>query len=418
MMTYWENERRKLLGLPLIADTGKSGTALDAPDSAVKKQAGEEEAPPFALNPEEEKHQSKKLTGENANAYEGHLQQFKQWVDAAKSPEELLSVCELSASLLFEEATKSYADGNLYFSRLKMRVFLKKNFEKIATRLKIINVDEMLNRCLQSIEATSRNWNGINWGSNSAQKKILISGFDPFQEADTNFSGELALRFHNKELTSSDGTKIGLIQAAIFPVLYSEFDAGIVEHFFSQHIGYVDAILTCSLDGNLERAGGYFAIERFAANWRDSANSSDNFGKKNPPSKKISSTPNNYLEDSLPTKNLVFDSEVEKTDFILYRQKYTVANDTIFQELKKREKTLEPPTGAMLKGSGGAFLSNEIFYRVAKLREEMQFRENARQADDEEETVLPTGHIHVPKVSDPRRIAIFETLLKRLIDAL
>ncbi len=409
MMTYWENERRKLLGLPLIADTGKSGTALDAPDSAVKKQAGEEEAPPFALNPEEEKHQSKKLTGENANAYEGHLQQFKQRVDAAKSAKELLSICGLSASLLFEEATKSYADGNLYFSRLKMRVFLKKNLKEIAERLNINNSSKILENCLQNIESESRNWVGINFGDNMGRKKILISGFDPFDKAETNFSAELALRFHNKELTSSDGTKIGLIQAATFPVLYSEFDAGIVEDFFGQHIGYVDAILTCSLEPNID----YFAIERFAANWRESATFPDNFDEM-PRSKSIIATSNakNYLEDSLPIEQLILSSELSRNNFTRYRQDYIIKykkddeaakEAATFRENNYNTKTLQPPTEKMVEGSGGDFLSNEIFYRVAYLRGT---------------SPLKTGHIHVPKKASPAHISTFEILLKRLLDTL
>ena len=43
MRTFWENERRKLLGQPLIQDDdNQADTAIDAPNTAVLAQAEED----------------------------------------------------------------------------------------------------------------------------------------------------------------------------------------------------------------------------------------------------------------------------------------------------------------------------------------------------------------------------------------
>lgn len=47
----------------------------------------------------------------------------------------------------------------------------------------------------------------------------------------------------------------------------------------------------------------------------------------------------------------------------------------------------------LYKGSGGNYLSNEIFFRVARLREENQDKNG-------EEGQLPTGHFHIAKIQD------------------
>lgn len=56
-----------------------------------------------------------------------------------------------------------------------------------------------------------------------------------------------------------------------------------------------------------------------------------------------------------------------------------------------RSKLLDLQKIKSLKGSGGDYLSNEIFYRVAKLR-------------SEQKPVLSTGHLHIPLTQESQPV--------------
>ena len=79
-----------------------------------------------------------------------------------------------------------------------------------------------------------------------------------------------------------------------------------------------------------------------------------------------------WIETTLP-------KEMTNAPYVEFNWKYNESPN-----LKKTN----PTQGQKLsKGSGGNYLSNEIFYRVAKLRTETK-------------PVLPTGHFHISKLQD------------------
>jgi pyrrolidone-carboxylate peptidase len=406
MRTFWENERRKLLGQPLIADDDtQANTAIDAPQAAVLAQAEEQEdifilPSPFAIT-EEEKNASKVSLKRGKNAeMQKLIDSFETMVANSKDETEIeLHVISYSKKI-FQQAWVDSNDSGLYIARSKMRIALRSGYDSFVKTKGAATSYLKSQTWIQLIEDNSRNYANIDLtsGLGHTDLKILITGFDPFENAKTNFSGELALEFHNKFI--SGATKTARIQSVIFPVRYQEFDNGFVDNFFAKWIPQVDAILTCSLDDN----ESHFSIERFAGNWRQKDEDNDT---KSSPQQKIITSAAAFYESTLPVDKLLLRSEVNLTDFIRYREDYKT--QIIPKPFTKKDNNqpsfpLSSIIGDAEEGSGGAFLSNEIFYRVAHLRQVM--RPN-----------LPTGHIHVP-VKSKKHIQSFKILLDRLVDAL
>jgi hypothetical protein len=132
-----------------------------------------------------------------------------------------------------------YKDGILYYARLHMLVALKNcpALKKNETqRAKYVTL----------FERVSRGMTTVNFKNIGTKIPVLVAGFDPFQSAQSNPSGAIALGLHGKEITN--GTKTALVQSVIFPVRYRDFDegkdakpspkpnTGLVEEFFEKFI--------------------------------------------------------------------------------------------------------------------------------------------------------------------------------------
>jgi len=152
-------------------------------------------------------------------------------------------------------------------------------------------------------------------------------------------------------------------------------------------INQVDAIITVS-QGDIFR----FDIDRFPAKHRGGFMDNMFWGDKskgyNEDFFKQLGAGEEFYETTLPYQKMVPNKNDPKDTFEIYfNQTYGAksSSDTKKNEqgIKLREKLEYIEKQKSLEGSGGAYLSNEIFYRVAKLRAES--RPN-----------LPTGHLHVP----------------------
>ena len=162
-------------------------------------------------------------------------------------------------------------DRPLYWGRIKMEVALKSHpYFKGGLN----NSD--LDKLIELFEEKSRNYTGVDFSNApTGAKKILITGFDPFQLNPNlygdrailtqNPSGIAALKLHGRTVLDTNGNN-GFVQCAILPVRYPDFDKGVVEDLITPFIenNSVDMIISLSLNGGAY----YFDLERFAAKKR------------------------------------------------------------------------------------------------------------------------------------------------------
>jgi hypothetical protein len=193
---------------------------------------------------------------------------------------------------------------------------------------------------------------------------------------------------HNQVV--SLGSQKGIIQAALFPVRYKDFNRGVVEEFVEEYLAnggpnQVNMLMTISLDG----VGSHYYLERFATRHR--GNTADNMVKQ--PlfnSSGFGMSWLRYLETTLPVLQIVPNVSGWSSQEIYYNQSYNEQNYPIDPTATSANALYNlntdlplSPSGVMVNGSGGNFLSNEIFYRVARMREKLG-------------SSTKTGHLHIP----------------------
>lgn len=240
-------------------------------------------------------------------------------------------------------------------------------------------------------------------------RKAIVTGFDPFGLPDTpeqsNPSGLAALDLNGDDKLGSARSPV-YVRTAVFPVRYRDFDAGLVEKAVEPNLPAIVLLMTCS-----ENPGrpSFYDVERFAGRQRGGFGENENATRPSlstPPD--ITSPAETFYESTLPYA-LVITSAGETlpgprgaTSFVL-DQRYRIVGSNASTatpgefhpspEPGDQDKTHwftktndQPRAGAPLEeGSGGNYLSNEIFYRTARARQ--RFRAS-----------LKSGHLHVPSV--------------------
>ncbi len=323
------------------------------------------------------------------------------------------TLVEDSAKGLWDEAIRFLQSKNnaipddrpIYWARNKMLVALK-GHPYFSREKNNTDLDYLIN----CFEEKSRNYTGVDFSrAPSGVKKVLITGFDPFilrsNVEQWNPSGQAVLSLH--------GTKIGngYIQSMVFPVRYADFDKGVVEKYLLPHISNIDMIITIS-QGRFR-----YDIERFASKFR-TRTKVDNLNVVPP---HIFYLPNagifcqtseelmpEFLETTLPVKSIIPGS-IGNTR-VVYNQGYmgsrTSAN---YSTANSGTNNIPEPrkNEIALGGSGGTYLSNEIFYRVAVLRNHLNLNNG-----------LKSGHLHVPKiaVNDLKQAQLDVTNIKAIIE--
>ncbi|WP_237276977.1 C15 family peptidase [Tenacibaculum ovolyticum] len=302
---------------------------------------------------------------------------------------------ETDAKKLWKFAVKQVQSGNLddrplYWARNKMQTWLKRNplfKDQINIEKSLIKKGTELNNIIILFEELSRNYTGIDFSKAGNKKKVLITGFDPFllnsidhpdkewyNIQQSNPSGCVALALtNNNELDAN-------IQTMMFPVRYADFDGstdskagqgeGVVEKYIEPFINKVDMIITISQAGE-----GDYNIDLVSTNRRGGGDENMNYIRKQF-SKSIDSTIE-WIETSLPKEYFIKAPKVKVNDRW---------QDIDFEKREYIQKTGLPKdkTTIVYSGSGSNYLSNEIFFRVAKLRVELK-------------PTLPTGHFHINK---------------------
>ena len=319
-------------------------------------------------------------------------------------------------------------DRPLYWARNKMQVALKRYYlfkNDIDFEKSIVKKNSNLEEIIITFEEKSRNYTGIDFSkAPKGTKKILITGFDPFilnefnnkeiEEYSPNIkqsnpSGVVALALNgNTELG-------GYIQTMIVPVRYTDFDSsqdrkngqgeGIIEKYIKPFIekkGEVDMIITIS------QAEAKYNIDVFATATRGGFNDNMNFIREDGSkailggAETIKTTLPKKMVDSKLGTNYNGRYFITKKDFDDYYYKGDYSKK-FFLDIND-----DLPQLSIYDGPGGNYLSNEIFYRVAKLRESLQPK-------------LPTGHFHIRKIQGvkeelvPEKVKELITIIKETI---
>jgi hypothetical protein len=239
----------------------------------------------------------------------------------------------------------------------------------------------------------------------------LITGFDPFflnekhpaygaysNIRQSNPSGCVALALHNT-LTANG---IGFIQTMIVPVRYTDFDSsknsstgqgeGIIEKYVKPWLDEVDLIITISQAGPND-----YNIDVFATATRGGIIDNMNFTRL----ENSKSIDNTSLETIVTT--LLSEFTQSPSQAIFYGKYFeTKKDEEDFYRLgdisKQKDSNINIyPTSKVFSGPGGNYLSNEIFYRVAKLREEWI---TANTISGQNPPDKPTGHFHIAKLQE------------------
>nr|WP_315239268.1 hypothetical protein [uncultured Flavobacterium sp.] len=301
---------------------------------------------------------------------------------------------EEDAKCIWDASIKQVQSGKLddrplYWTRNKMQVRLKRHFlfeKDIDFEKSIVKKETELEKIIQIFEEKSRNYTGIDFSKAGGKKKVLITGFDPFilNQFDNNYlnsvtnpnilqsnpSGVMALALANDD-------RLGVyIQTMIVPVRYTDFDrsqdynngqgVGIIEKYIKPFINQVDMIITISQAGEND-----YNIDKFGTATRGGFNDNQDYIRATGSQALI--TKDEWIETTLPI-------EFTNASKVVYNWEFdNIPNPTHIKPIQ---------TQKLSSGSGGDYLSNEIFYRVAKLRKDNN-------------PMLPTGHFHISKIQNP-----------------
>jgi pyrrolidone-carboxylate peptidase len=344
------------------------------------------------------------------SGYDTLVNNFRSALQAATTRTAAETVVRDHGRGLWEHATASAQtqatrneDRPLYWARLAMAQVIRQ-WEPRWFRLRpgpgssVDDIRREKTRCLVLLESASRGMLTAQFAEAGA-KHILISGFDPFglhehiQRA--NPSGAAVLSLDNQVL-SHNGQRAE-VQGVIFPVRFEDFNRGVVEDFFGPYINSPtppDMIMTISQGG-----GSEFEVEQFAGRRRSSGSYPGNVGETSggtmlrPVAAPGLAPGPEFLQTTLPAQQIR--ASLGRTT--------PLPGETEFTRIRPGETrplpatSGQPESGAIaVRGSGGGYLSNEIFYRVSLLR-----HTSGR--------AIPVGHLHTPYLRAPETSADFES---------
>jgi pyrrolidone-carboxylate peptidase len=255
---------------------------------------------------------------------------------------------------------------------------------------------------MAAFEQASRGQMDVLWTAPKA-RRVLITGFDPFsldkQISQSNPSGAVVLALDG-QVFAVDGVMVE-INAAVFPVRYPDFDAGVLEQWLTPHLtsGGLDLFVSVSMGRD------QFDLERFPGRRR----SSSALGNLQEHTGGSAASPKPGLLDGKPLQGPEF------VEFSLPAAVMQQAQGEFEIRDNHRVSTLEG--GAFeavslaalhgqtaVQGSGGGYLSNEISYRSIRLANELG-------------VALPMGHIHTPKIAGqaPETVSLIIKQVERML---
>jgi pyrrolidone-carboxylate peptidase len=281
----------------------------------------------------------------------------------------------------------AYDDRPLYWARLHLTKALHQWQPKgwqlgAADRVRLIDTLDRASRGVPDVDFPQRK--GI--------RRILVTGFDPFQLNGPNVrrsnpAGVAALQLDGKVFDTPQGAVV--VQAAVLPVLWGAFDQGVVEAVYGDALRAEtrpDAFVTIS-----QGRPGLFDIERWAGRWRGGAPDNNDLGSRGtvPNAAGWPQPADEFIETTLPYEKMINAGTGP----------FTVNFNRRFCEWPLGTtpgtgtpscRTDEPTPGAVAaQGGGGDYLSNESMYRANRVRLGMGA------------TGVFGGHLHTPVLGQP-----------------
>lgn len=270
-----------------------------------------------------------------------------------------------------------YDDRPLYWARLHM-------VRAIRQWTPAFNItDQERKDLIKKLEYTSRGITSIDFPSGEGVKRILVSGFDPYQLEQefrrSNPSGASALQLDGLKVNTENGP--AFIQAVSFPVRWQDFEDGIVEDSFGPYLmegkQRIDLMMTISQGGARQ-----MAIERWAGRWHTGRD--NDMQNRSEPTPIVEHWPMpaeqpEFIETTLPYQAMI-DAGTGPWRVHL--------NERISEYLPWENRVVShnngPTPGAEARsGGGGAYLSNESMYRSNRVRLGLGA------------TDIPGGHLHI-----------------------
>jgi len=360
--------------------------------------------------------------------------------------ENIKDLVNISAKSIFDEAV-TYCQTNyddapqmddriLYWARLKMEYVIKthpsfnNDFDPVSRN---VYPGSKLDSVLKLFETKSRNWDGVDFSATPAgAKRILINGFDPFalntdedpvnnNTYQSNPSAMTALTLHGNTYTSDYGS--AFIQVVLIPNRYLDFNNLIIESLFEKFINpehpeyqEVDEIITIS------QALKKYWIDRFPGKTRYplyGPNKDNNLISET----EFPAYPNadfaykEFYQTTLPYTvlfpatgtpyfpDLYFNQDYWYRDvqgqiqkFNQFPYSHSIQTSYLIESggyITSPPNYVPSDTNARISkaiwGSGGNYFSNEIFYRVARLRDHFWPTEGS----------FKSGHLHIVKLQEP-----------------
>ncbi|WP_409297182.1 hypothetical protein V1498_04880 [Peribacillus sp. SCS-26] len=272
-----------------------------------------------------------------------------------------------------------YDDRPLYWARLYMVLSVRQWNPKFEVS------DEKRKELIKRLEYNSRGISSIDFPSGKGVKRILVSGFDPYQLEQefrrSNPSGASALQLDGLKVMTEDGP--AFVQAVNFPVRWQDFEDGIVEDSFAPYLiqgkQRADLIMTISQGGPRR-----MAIEGYAGRWHT--------GRDNAMETRAEVVPTvthwpmpleqpEFIETTLPYQEMIEAGTgpwtVMRNDRVCELRPPDFSNPQVC-------KDDGPTPGSIARsGGGGAYLSNESMYRSNRVRLGLGAYD------------VPGGHLHI-----------------------
>ncbi|MFI9388210.1 hypothetical protein [Kutzneria sp. NPDC052558] len=278
-------------------------------------------------------------------------------------------------------------DRPLYWARLQMTKALRQWQPKFT----VSTADRTA--LLTALDHGSRGLDSDRLPAGSGVKKIMVSGFDPFQLDGagvriSNPAGAAALQLDGLTVTTPGGPAV--VQAVSFPVVWSYFDQGIVEAAYGTAIKDAahrpDLIMTIS-----QGRPGQFDIERWAGDWRGGF--PDNLDASStgpvPAAAGWPQPADQFIETTLPYQQMqATPTGSYPVNFDLL---FCVWSDSSHPGTGQQVcRTDAPKPGEIAaQGGGGDYLSNESMYRSNRVRLGLGA------------TAVRGGHLHTPVLGVP-----------------
>jgi pyrrolidone-carboxylate peptidase len=328
--------------------------------------------------------------------FDASVRRFTDRLCATRSPRVAQQLVSAAGTELWKTAVKraqstqttwdAYDDRPLYWARLHLTKALRQWTPRFglgaAERAALV----------ESVDRTSRGVSDVWFPAQPGLRRIVVTGFDPFQLTGSsvrrgNPAGAAALQLDGKVFDTPQGKVV--VQAAVLPVLWGAFDEGIVEAVYGKALTNAvkpNAFVTIS-----QGRPGRFDVERWASRWRGGFPDNNDASSVGPVPDAAGwpQPPTEFIETTLPYQKMI-DAGTGPFAVQFNRSfcEWPVGTTPGTGQMSCRSD--EPtPGAAAASGGGGDYLSNESMYRANRVRVGLGA------------TDVLGGHLHTPVLTQP-----------------